>query len=274
MQSLNLVEGSDSPSGADRGSDLERRRLPRIALTQEQFRLQETGKVFSVSDLSPGGMAIRVIDENDLILLAVGSEVAGVLNLRREKMPVRGRVRHLVGDRVGIAFEKLEKSTEETLSKFLDPRILGADLRPMPTSEAVAGLWFHGSSGTDLWLERSVDGGVRQFLLLMLGCFVRWKAVSGVSSSEAVGPESVQEGGQEGGQAGEISTGLVDAGPMDHPRESDEARGVIRWETHWLKMDSRLDIEKLSLGVQILEAAPLAEDLRRAMIRKLRRRSG
>jgi hypothetical protein len=269
MTSLNLVAGShpEKTGTSPSGLEAERRRLPRVSLTQEQFRLAETGKIFSVTDLSPGGMALRVIDPNDLILLTVGSHLEGTLNLRREKIPVAGQVRHVLGERVGIAFEGLSSETIRRLSQLLDPRILGADLRPMPSGESLgplkssgaSGLWFHGSSGTDLWLERGADGSVRRFLFLILGGYVRWELAA------------TADGSVEESDFGVLTTGLSDSVPPDFKPEEDEIRGVIRWETHWFRPDPKLDREKLALASAVLEAATLADDLKRILEKRLQR---
>src|SRR5690606_29800990 len=78
---------------------MEKRLLPRLTVTHEVFRDGKTGKLFSVIDLSKNGMAIRYNDRADLDeRYMVGGAVGGILNLRREKLPITGRVRHIGKD--------------------------------------------------------------------------------------------------------------------------------------------------------------------------------
>src|SRR5436190_1257440 len=99
--SLGIVSnpgGTGSGGGTDQGSGSERRRVPRLNLTKEQFRLEQNGKIFSVSDLSSNGMALRILDSEDLNLFPVGIILNGTLNLHREKFAVSARVRHIGKD--------------------------------------------------------------------------------------------------------------------------------------------------------------------------------
>src|SRR5262249_2303318 len=73
----------------------ERRRMPRLNLTGEQFRLGLNGKIFSVADLSTEGMALRVLEPNDLAVFPVATRIEGTLNLRGEKYAVHAQVRHV-----------------------------------------------------------------------------------------------------------------------------------------------------------------------------------
>ena len=152
---LEVVAGTDVAAAADRAA--ERRRLPRLGLTSEQFRLKQNGKIFSVIDLTQQGMALRLLDANDRVLFPMGSHFEGTLNLRAEKFPIKARVRRIAHDSVGCELEDLEEATRAALERMLDPAVLGAELKPIPASESGM-LWFHGPSGTDLLLRRGNDG--------------------------------------------------------------------------------------------------------------------
>ena len=119
----------------------ERRRVPRLGLAGEQFRLDRTGKIFAVSDLSRQGMALRILDSADLPMFSIGTLVEGQLNLRREKYPLTARVRNIRRDIIGFEFEALESQTEAALQKCLDPKFLGGELKPIP-SQGQSTLWY------------------------------------------------------------------------------------------------------------------------------------
>src|SRR5688500_675172 len=104
--SPNLEVVSDrGKSPGETAPGMERRRLPRINLSGEHFRLARNGKVYSVMDLSLEGMALRVLDRDDFLIFPVASELEGTLNLRGAKHSLRGRVRHLGPEHIGCQFE-------------------------------------------------------------------------------------------------------------------------------------------------------------------------
>jgi hypothetical protein len=218
----------------------ERRRLPRLNFSGEQFRHTATGKVFLVSDLSLEGMALRLIDRNDFLLFPIATLLEGRLNLKGEKLAVNARVRHLGPDTVGCEFEdKLEDSTRQALNRYLDPVSLGRDLKPIPSSEGGT-LWYHGPSGTDLLLKRGNDGVYRIMTLYVQGSYVQWS------------------------EASQLSTGRTRA-----TDQQGENRGLLRFETLWLEQDDALDRGKLSVAKTLILSSNLPEDFKKWCTRKL-----
>ena len=213
--------------------------MPRLNLTTEQFRLSQNGKIFSVFDLSLGGMALRVLDRADLTVFTVGARVEGSLNLHREKYHVTARVRHVGTELVGCEFEELDAEVTAVLTQFFDPKALGQELRPIPAAENGA-LWYHGPSGTDLILWRGVDGQYRRFTLFVLGSYAQWET--------------------------EVGTTTGRASPSF---EKSEVRGVVRFETMLLEPDSRPDAGKLSIAKTLLLSSNLPQDLRGWCVRHL-----
>jgi hypothetical protein len=225
-------------SGEPEGDASERRRLPRLNLASEQFRLASNGKIFEVTDLSPQGMALRVIDRGDLVLFPVAAKVDGTINLRGEKHPVSARVRNLVSDRVGCEFEELSAPSHAALAKFLDPVALGRELKPIPSEGGM--LWYHGTSGTDLLLRREADGRFTRMALFVLGSFVQWTEDEGVKT-----------------------------GAARMSKAPSETRGVVRLETLLLDADPRPDAGKLAVARAVLQSSSLSEALKTNFVRKL-----
>jgi hypothetical protein len=237
----------------DENSDhaLERRRVPRLCLTGELFRIsqfaqqkgqaggQVSGKIFSVTDLSPQGMGVRVIDSEDLRLFAVATLVQGEINLRRAKYPVQGRVKNIRGDIVGFAFEGISAEVQKVLDQYLDPVSLGQELRPIPSSEQGA-LWYHGPSGTDFLLWRSIDGQYRRMALYIQGMFVQWEVDKG------------------------ITTGFSRSSD-----EKSEIRGLLRFETLMLDPDAAVDAQKTAVAKTVLLSSNLPQDLQKWCVRQL-----
>jgi hypothetical protein len=217
----------------------ERRRVARLNVTTEQFRLTKTGKIFSVADLSIEGMALRMLDPQDLIHFALGDMIEGTLNLRREKHLVRARVRRMTADRVGLQFEDLESSSREALLLFFDPAVLGSELRPVPSNEEGT-IWYHGPSGTDLMLRRKVDGQFERLLLVLMGSYVQWEEGLGVAT-----------------------------GSVSSSNERGQIEGVVRLETLVFAPDSHPDRGKLEIAKTLILSSNLPQDLKKWCARQL-----
>jgi hypothetical protein len=217
----------------------ERRRVPRLSVTHEQFRESRTGKVFSVGDLSTEGLGLRLIDGEDLAHFPLASVIEGLLNLKREKHAVRFRVVRVGAGFVGGRFEGLSAESQAALARFFDPKSLGAELRPMPGAPDGA-MWYHGASGTDLLLWRNPDGSYQRFTLYVMSGFVQWEESRGAT------------------------TGLV-AGPV----ESSEERGFVRLETVAITPDAQPDAGKLEVAKALILSSNLPQDLRRWCVRQL-----
>ncbi|MEK6578107.1 MAG: PilZ domain-containing protein [Bdellovibrionota bacterium] len=218
----------------------ERRRLPRLGLTKEQFRLGNNGKIFSVTDLSSGGMALRILDREDLRNFSIGAELEGNLNLKGQKHPIRARVRHIKGELVGCQFEEIPPQIKSVLKGFLDPVSLGRELRPIPVSEEHA-LWYHGPSGTDVMIWRKPKGGYLRVLILSTGDYVQW----------------------------EEQTGLVTGQSRPGEQES-ESWGIVRLETMLLDRDAKPDPEKLSIAKTLILSSKLPKDLLTWCVKQLK----
>ncbi len=226
-------------SDETQSSGSERRRVPRLNLTTEQFRLQKTGKIFPVADLSHDGIAIRVLDRADLLLFPVGTLVEGTLNLNREKYLVRARVRHIGTEMIGCQFEGLKPDVKKALVQVFDPVSLGKELRPIPASENST-VWYHAPTGTDLLFWRASDGGYRRFALFIMGSYAQWE----------------EEGG--------LTTGRA-----NHAFESSEIRGVMRFETMLLDPDRSPDAGKLNVAKKLIMSSKLPQELRKWCLSQL-----
>jgi hypothetical protein len=224
----------------------EKRRKPRIHLASEQFRLDPSGKVFSVVDLSADGMAFRILDTNDLLALPIAVVVTGTLNLRGEKYQVQVQVKHLLGQTVGCQFLDLQESVKEALDRFLDPAELGRELRPIPSPNSGdhGTLWYHGPGGTDLLLSRAVDGRYHRFTLFVLGSFVQWDEESGATTGRAMPSD-------------------------DKCDQRGEQWGVVQFETMVLDTDPSPDSDKLSIAKALILSSNLPQDMKKWCARQL-----
>jgi hypothetical protein len=221
----------------------EKRKKPRIHLASEQFRIDLTGKVFSVVDLSTDGMAFRILDKEDFAMLPVAVRVTGVLNLRGEKYPVAIQVRHLGAQLVGCQFVDLSDEARTALEKFLDPSELGRELRPMPSADGRM-IWYHGPGGTDLLLARSLDGSYSRFTLFVLRSYIQWEEELGVTTGRA-------------------------SPSKDRRDQQTEEWGVVQFETMLLEPDAQAQHDKLSIAKELILSSNLPQDLKKWCVRQL-----
>lgn len=221
----------------------ERRRRPRLNLAAEQFRLAANGKVFSVVDLSTEGMGLRVLDRTDFLLFPVAMRIEGTLKLKGSKYPVKARVARLGIDLVGCEFLELAPEAQSAIGRFLDPEVLGREIKPIPAGDGGT-LWYHGPSGTDLYLVRGMDGQYRRMTIYVLGSFVQWDVELGLATGSTEPSKSLSS-------------------------SEDELWGVVRQETLLMRDDKQPDSQKLKIAKALLLSSNLPQDLKKWCVRHL-----
>jgi hypothetical protein len=217
----------------------ERRQLPRLCLSSEQFRLAPTGKVFSVSDLSIHGMGVWLLGREDLAFFSAGLSLEGTLNLNREKYSVQAKVRNLSPDRIGCEFVNVSETLAQALRQLLDPVVLGQELKPFPSGD-MNQLWYHGPSSTDVVFRGLAQGQYQQFTVYALGAYVQWDKSEG------------------------LTTGRVRPSP-----EKSEIRGIIRHEALLLDPDLTPLPNKLSIAKTLILSSNLPPELKNWCVAQL-----
>ena len=218
----------------------ERRNLPRLILTTEQFRLNQNGKLFPMGDLSKKGMGFLLTEPEDRLLFIVGHSIEGILNLLRQRYPVKAKVRSVSADRVGCEFESPSADLIKAIDAVMDPKRLGESLKPMPAG--VTGmLWYHGAMGTDLFFTRSVDGQYSSFTLYVFRDFVQWDREK------------------------DLQTGSTHGVSGANPSE-----GALRHQTLELKPDDAADPKKLDIAKTLILSSKLPLELQKWCIRHLK----
>ncbi len=231
---------SPNPGALSEQASAERRRLPRVSIPSEQFRLSKNGKIFAVADLSSEGMALRLLAIEDRVLFPIGAAIEGWLNIDRRKHRVTASVRNLRGDHVGCEFSALADETRSELARWLDPSELGSALRLMPNPQGFGGgmewIWFHGRSGTEILLkvkggEGSLEGRALENLVVVLWGehYVEW-SLEGVLT-----------------------------GRVRFADDRDSVHGAIRLAPEWFHPDAGLDPAKLDLAKTLVKHSKLPE---------------
>jgi hypothetical protein len=219
-------------------SGLEKRLLPRLTVSHEVFRHDDTGKFFAVADLSLRGMAIRVAEREDMYPFMVGADVQGMLNIRHEKFHIGGKVRHLGADLVGIEFNELPSSVAHALANYLDPVVLGQELRPVPTGDS--SLLFASTSGTEVLLNIDLANRYTRLTVMILGSLIQWSENSG------------------------LRTGLV-----KNSFEESVVVGITRLDTLLFQEDAAIDPQKLNLAKRLISSSNLSEEIKKFCVRRL-----
>lgn len=236
---LDLVRnhvGAQSPqsneSHSNENESTERRVVPRLCLTREQFRVSRTGKLYSVTDLSIHGVGLWIPDSEDLIGFIVGSRVEGELTFGSIRTPVTLVVKNMGRDRVGCEFQDLEAAVSKRLEQFLAPESRGSELKPIPSPQRSV-LWYHGPCGTDFFIQRTMDKTYEELLFVADQHFVRWRPDVG-----------------------------VETGVARHGDEKSQLSGIMRLESLQFIVDQKADRNEIEKAKKALSASHLPSEVR------------
>lgn len=216
-----------------------KRRVPRLRLTSDQFKLNRTGKVFGVYDVSEDGIGLRIIENEDLTFFTLGSTVEGILKFFEEFFPLKLKVSFLDPARVGLQFESTNEKFVTRLRELLSPEHLGSDLKLIPI-DGGRGFWFHGRASTDFLVARNQQGAFLGFTLQMLGMAIRYRPDEGVTTGWIKSVEKEPE-----------ISGLIEVGQVS------------------LDADSVPDAEKLNVAKKFILGSNLPEDIKTWAFEKL-----
>jgi hypothetical protein len=219
----------------------EKRRIPRMAFSKEQFRLSHEGKVFSVVDLSEQGIGLKLIEDEDLHLFPMGGQISGTLNLEGTRIEMKFRVVHLSKTQIGGEFLDVSREFQIQIGDALDPRRLGGELKPMPAQKDITH-WFHGPFSTDVLLWRGMDGLYERFLILVRGRYVQWTEETGTTS------------------------GRIESG---HGDTSEANWGVFHWDLVEFFKDNAVDRQKLHIAKELILGSKIESDLKSWLSRHL-----
>lgn len=223
-------------------STRDQRKHARVSLFNEQFKFKENSKVYAVVDLSLEGMALRMIDQEDLHLFPIMRVIEGEMSLSGKKIRIRAKVVNIRQDIVGCEFEfrssGLDTSAARELAEYLRPERLAQELKPMDAEDAHV-TWYRSRAGTHILLRRNAKGESQWLGVFILGSFVEWRVGQG------------------------LSTGRV-AGAADEA----VAQGLARFDTMILDKDPKPDRGKCKIALDLIQDSELPKNLK-AEIAKL-----
>jgi hypothetical protein len=208
----------------------EKRRLPRFHITPCQFQDAALGKAIAVQDLSLGGLALRLVDSEDLPRFAVSSIHRGRIKVDGRKFECQFQVRYIRGALIGAEWVEPGPEFKAHLHELSHPGRLGENLKKYEIEDLNATDWFHNPIGVDLLFYPTLEGGSGpgRWMLYIHQNFVQWESESGVQTGQALS-------------------------------EADEgySHGIMRIETRLIEFDSSVDRSLLKAARELLEHAPI-----------------
>lgn len=146
--------------------------------------------MFAVRDISLHGLGISMLEFGESLLFPMGYECTAELKLGSETLPVKVRVVRTSAWSVGLVFEGLTSEQNELIREFIDPLHIGRSLRLVDKRGAPEAFlhgmstWYHGDSGTDVFLWNDTRGGLSRALFCLGSRFWEWDAANGVSTGD------------------------------------------------------------------------------------------
>jgi hypothetical protein len=184
-------------------------------------------------------MGLLLMDPSDQADFPIGARLRGSLNLHRAKYPVNAVVRHSRADRVGCQWVHLTEPVQQVIAQFLEPHVLGMDLKPIPSPLPSVDsniFWFQGPVGTSFVVKRQMDGQCVSLLLSVCSQFVHWEKATGLMTGHTELSESVPE--------------------------KREWEGILCHETLLFHPDLNPDQKKLSVAKKLILSSNLSTELK------------
>lgn len=170
----------------------EQRVVPRYPLPKEKmkFVFEDCEKVFAVRDISARGLGVSLLEYGEALLFPEGYHCAAELKLDGAAMTVKVRVARVSAWTVGFVFEELTSEQRERIEAFIDPLHIARSLKKVDQKGApeafLRGMaaWYHGDSGTDLFIWNGARGGLNRALFCLGRKYWEWDDSLGVSTGE------------------------------------------------------------------------------------------
>jgi hypothetical protein len=170
----------------------EQRVVPRYPLPKEKmkFVFEELEKIFAVRDISARGLGISLLEYGEALLFPEGYRCQAELKLDGDPFLVKVRVARVNAWTVGFVFEELGPDERVRIDAFLDPLHIARSLKKVDQTGApdafLRGMssWYHGDSGTDLFLWNGARGGLSRALFCFGGKYWEWDETGGVATGD------------------------------------------------------------------------------------------
>lgn len=166
----------------DVNQSVNRRKMPRFALSWEQFKLLPEEKIFGVHDLSVNGFGLKLLTLDDHFFFPIQRKFEGTLKIKDRKISLKAVVKHITPQRIGAEFVDLDSTSKTWLENLFNPVSIGKSLKSIPADGL--NVQYQGDFGASLLAERGVDGQWTRLLVTMpSGHWVEWKQESGIDTN-------------------------------------------------------------------------------------------
>lgn len=214
----------------------EKRKLPRFHITPCQFHDNDLKKNFSVQDVSMGGLAIRLVERDDLPAFSVSSEHQGILKLEGLKLPCKFQVRFIRGSLIGGEWVNIEDTLKKHLEQVSHPKYLGLNLKAYDLPDSPDTIWYHNPIGVDLLLYLS-DSKISRWTLYIHRSFVSREEDGAVRTGSALAEDS-----------------------------DGYAHGIVQVETRLIEYDPQVDKRLVEAAIELIKSASIKEENTRQLI--------
>ena len=207
----------------------EKRKLPRFHITPCQFHEAPTGKNFSVQDISQGGLALRLVERNDLPAFAVGSMHHGIIKIEGLKTECHFQVRYIRGTLIGGEWRTSSEELEKHLEEISHAENLGPGMKEYDLPEMTGTPWYHHPVGIDLLFyppggDSASSSAVGRWMAYVHQSYVAWEMDAGVRTGKTMAED-----------------------------EEGYAHGIVRLETRMLEEDAKVDLQLIRWVEKLVE---------------------
>jgi hypothetical protein len=175
---------------------LEKRVLPRYPLcylTFKEFQTKEK-KVYEVKEISMTGMQLCLRDGD--VHYKNMDVLEGCLHWIGQSLELKGEVKWVKGNRLGVAFQGGEP-LQETVRSFMSPSNIAKNMKPIPFLELDydtpndLNLWLRGDGPSDLFLWEYKDEAISKFQLIIMNHFIEWEDGKGLTTGSVLTQRSL-----------------------------------------------------------------------------------
>ena len=164
---------------------LEKRVLPRYPLCYLTFKEFQTKDkfVYEVKEISRTGMQLCL--KNGDIPYENEDALEGCLHWVGQSLELKGLVKWIRGNRLGVAFEGGDP-LHETIRSFMSHENVARNMKPIPFLELDydipndLNLWLRGDGPSDLFLWKYKDEAISKFQLILMNTFIEWEDGKGL----------------------------------------------------------------------------------------------
>lgn len=170
--------------------DLEKRVFPRFPFSYLLFKADHgEERAFEVKDISYSGMQLCL--KNGGHSFKVGEHIEGSLQWRAASLEVKGPIKWVKGQRLGVAFSE-DDGFEDQIKSFLSIKNIIASMKPLHTAGLdleVPGdlkVWLQADGPVEFFVWQHSGGDIAKFQIIMMDSFIEYQDGKGLRSGRVL----------------------------------------------------------------------------------------